>query len=419
MATSSNTAKTQAAAAAAATKAAATNAAAATRSASLTPIVTSTLGATNKAIAALQAVVTTKNPTAAQQKASAQANAAMKAANAVGMPQAQQVLSAYNTAVDTINQDYVNTMAGVNAMPDTITTTDTTTTQDAYSMVKSTVAQWFGGNPAWVAAATDFLNKEISGNNGPDTILYDFRQQDFYKARFSGNIARAANGLNVLTEADYISLENKYSTLFENYGVGTSSATNLSTQSQFATLIGNDISPTELSSRLDLAVNQVQQADPTVLNTLKQYYPTISNSNLVGYFLAPSQALPALERQVQTADIGAAAAQQGLSDTLARAGQLAAYGVTYAQAQAGYGKIAENLPASQKLSGIYGNQTGINYDQTTAENQYLMNSGAAALEQQKLADLEKQQFSGRSGVVGASAAAGYGGSLGKSIQGQF
>jgi len=295
----------------------------------------------------------------------------------------------------------------------------TSTQQDAYSMVKSTVAQWFGGNPAWVAAATDFLNKEIAGNNGADTILYDFRQQDFYKARFSGNTARAANGLNVLTEADYISLENKYSTLFESYGVGTSSATNLSTQSQFATLIGNDISPTELNSRLDLAVNQVQQADPTVLNTLKQYYPTISNSDLVGYFLAPSQALPALQRQVQTADIGAAAAQQGLSDTLARAGQLAAYGVTYDQAQAGYGKIAENLPASQKLSGIYGNQTGINYDQTTAENQYLMNSGAAALEQQKLADLEKQQFSGRSGVVGASAAAGYSGSLGKSIQGQF
>jgi len=298
-------------------------------------------------------------------------------------------------------------------------TSATSAIQDAYSMVKSTVAQWFGGNPAWVAAATDFLNKEIAGNNGPDTILYDFRQQDFYKARFSGNIARATNGLNLLTEADYISLENKYSTLFESYGVGTSSATNLSTQSQFATLIGNDISPTELNSRLDLAVNQVQQADPTVLNTLKQYYPTISNSDLVGYFLAPSQALPALQRQVQTADIGAAAAQQGLSDTLARASQLAAYGVTYTQAQAGYGKIAEDLPAGQKLSGIYGNQTGINYDQTTAENQYLMNSGAAALEQQKLADLEKQQFSGRSGVVGASAAAGYSGSLGKSIQGQF
>jgi hypothetical protein len=98
---------------------------------------------------------------------------------------------------------------------------------------------------------------------------------------------------------------------------------------------------------------------------------------------------------------------------------LAKYGVSYGQAQTGYGKIAEALPATQKLSQIYGGQTGINYNQTEAEAQYLKNSGAAALEQQKLKELETAQFQGRSGVLGANVASGYGGSLGKSIQGQF
>ena len=83
------------------------------------------------------------------------------------------------------------------------------------------------------------------------------------------------------------------------------------------------------------------------------------------------------------------------------------------------GKIAEVLPASQKLSQIYNAQTGIDYNQAEAEKQYLMNSGAATLEQQKLKDLEAAQFQGRSGVVGANVAANYSGSLGKSIQGSF
>ena len=128
-----------------------------------------------------------------------------------------------------------------------------------------------------------------------------------------------------------------------------------------------------------------------------------------------------LQQQVNAADVGAAAAQQGipgLSVSKTRAEQLAQLGVTYQGAQAGYGKVAEVLTEGQKLSQIY-KEAGINYNQTSAENQYLLNEGAAKLEQNKLNSLEQAQFSGRSGVVGASAAAGYSGSLGKSIQGKF
>ena len=287
-------------------------------------------------------------------------------------------------------------------------TSITSATQDAYALIQSELAQWGLGELATL------LQKDMAANIGPNQAVLDIRNSDPYKARFAGNFTRQAAGLNMLTEAEYLAMENSYANLFNQYGTK-----NLANKAQFATLIGNDVSATELNSRLDLAVNQVQQADPTVLNTLKQYYPTVSNSDLASYFLAPTETLPMLQQQVGTAQVGAAAAQQGLSDTQQRAQQLQQLGVSYSQAQTGYGKIAEVLPASQKLSNIYGAQTGINYNQTEAENQYLLSSGAAALEQQKLIDLEKQQFSGRSGVVGASAAAGYGGSLGKSMQGQF
>jgi hypothetical protein len=254
---------------------------------------------------------------------------------------------------------------------------------------------------------------------GPEEATLLLKQTDAYKNRFAGNQTRVANGLNALTEAEYLALENQYSNLMRQYGVGESSANNLANKAQFANLIGSDISAAELNTRLDLAVMQVQNADPTVMATLKQFYPSITQSGLVGYFLAPEETLPQLQRQVQTADIGAAAIQQGLTTDKTGAEALAAYGVTYGQAQAGYGKIAEVLPASQKLSNIYGAQTGINYNQAEGESEFLKNSGAAALERQKLKDLEISQFSGRSGVLGANVAAGYSGSLGKSIQGAF
>jgi len=281
-------------------------------------------------------------------------------------------------------------------------------TKDAYALMEAQFSQW------GIPEAATFFQQQMQNNIGPNEALVLLRDQQFYKDRFAGNVARVANGMNALKEADYIALENQYSNLFTSYGVQ-----NLATKGQFATLIGSDIAPTELNTRLDLAVTQVQQADPTVMSTLKQFYPNISTSNLVSYFLAPNETLPALQRQVQTADVGAAAVQAGLTTSQSSAAALAAYGVTYSQAQAGYGRIAEVLPASQKLSAIYGAQTGINYNQAEGEAQYLKNSGAAALEQQKLKDLEGAQFSGKSGIVGASAAAGYSGSLGQQLQGKI
>ena len=293
-------------------------------------------------------------------------------------------------------------------------TTPTSAATDAWAILSGSISSWFGGDPTITQQATDFIKNEMQNNIGPEQALVDMRNQQFYKTRFAGNITRVANGLNALSEADYIGLENTYTDYFTAYGQKA-----LATQTQLATFIGNAVSPTEVKDRLDMAVVQVQQADPTVKAALKQFYPNITDANLVSYFLAPEDTLPVLQRQVQAADIGAAALQQGLSTSKIAAEGLAAYGTTYQQAQTGYGTIAEVLPAGQKLSQIYNAQTGIDYNQAEAEKQYLMNSGAATLEQQKLIQLEQSQFSGKSGVVGANASANYSGSLGKSIQGSF
>ena len=344
------------------------------------------------------------------------ASAGLTGTNAITAPvSTNTVKNANGTSTITYSDGSTQTVGTpVSSTISTTASTSSTAQQDAYALISENIASWFGGNTTWQQQAAAFIKDQMLNNVGAETALVNMRQQGFYQQRFSGNATRVANGLNALTEADYVALEDKYSTLMQSYGVR-----GLSNQAQFSTLIGNDVSPTELNSRLDLAVTQVQQADPQVMATLKQFYPSIGTSDLVSYFLAPAETLPQLQRQVQTAEIGAAATKQGLTTSQSSAAALAAYGVTQAQAQANYGKIAEVLPAATKLSQIYGGQTGINYDQTEAEKQYLMNSGAAALEQQKLYAAEQAQFAGRSGIVGANAAAGYSGSLGKSLQGKF
>ena len=92
------------------------------------------------------------------------------------------------------------------------------------------------------------------------------REQPTYQARFVGNKGRVAKGFNALTEAQYLQQETDYAQTLSSYGVGQ-----LSSRSQFATLIENNTSVTEVGRRLNASVRRVKNADPTILETLKDF----------------------------------------------------------------------------------------------------------------------------------------------------
>jgi hypothetical protein len=235
----------------------------------------------------------------------------------------------------------------------------------------------------------------------------DKRYNAPYLARFAGNTARVAAGLNALPESTYLEMEKNYGEILNQYGQKS-----LANKAEFANLIGGDISNTELNSRLDLAVAQVQNADPQVKQTLQQFYPGISDSDLVTYFLKPDETLPKLQQKVTSAQIGAAATEQGLKTSVTTAEDLAKYGVTQQQAQAGYAKVGEILPAATKLSNIYG-EAQVGYDQATAESEVFKGLASAQRKRQQLQQLEQAAFSGRSGISQNV------NPLGKGLQGSF
>jgi len=394
------------------------------------PVATSSPVATNSVNSAQSSITSAQNALSnlAPIPSAADINAAVNAANDTSSSTGYMGLSFSANNAELVASggvplsiDQFNKMTGSSLTSGTylgfgtpVATTTSNTSQDASAMIRAELQNWFGGNQTWIAEATQWLTQELTTTSNTSQIYLDMTQQPFYQSRFAGNYTRQANGLNMLSEADYISLENQYANTFTQYGVS-----NLSTQSEFANLIGNDISATELNSRVQLAVQNVQYADPTVLATLQTYYPGVSQANLVSYFLNPAATLPQLTQQVANADIGAAATQQGLTASLTGNANtlgsqaLGLYGVTYSQAQQGYGKVAQVLPQAERLSAIYGGQTGINYNQITGEQQYLENSGAATLQQQKLTQYEEAQFAGKSGINQADTV------LRKSMQGKF
>lgn len=270
-------------------------------------------------------------------------------------------------------------------------TTDDLSKADAFALIESTMRS-YGFTDVELKEITDYIQKGmLDPKMGPNRMLLELRNLPSYKARFAGNEARKAAGLNVLSEAQYLQQERDYSETFRQKGLQR-----FNSRTQFASLIGNDISNVELGNRVDLAVDRVQYGDPLVLNQLRTYYG-ITDTDIAAYYLNPKEVLPELEARTTSAEIGAVAAGLGLESEKARAERLRAAGVTLASARTEYKKIAEILPRTEQLTQFY-SPSEITYNQTTAEEEMFTGTASAKRARERLKQLEIGSFSGSSGV---------------------
>ena len=225
------------------------------------------------------------------------------------------------------------------------------------------------------------------------------RETPEYLKRFSANQDRINAGLSALSPAEYVGLEDQYQNIMRNYNLPSTYYTKDSTGKQpgFDKFIAGDVSASELENRIATAQQRVLNSNPEVLQALKNFYPDISNADILAYALDPKNALANIQRKVTAAEIGGAALAQGLQANGGTAETLAGYGITKAQAQQGYTDIANIVPRGAQLADIYGQAP---YTQGTAEAEVFNTAGAAeaAAKRKKLTELEKASFSGNSGV---------------------
>ena len=273
--------------------------------------------------------------------------------------------------------------------------------KNAYALLEATFRDY--GLESLVPAIKSYMERDL----GPEQATLELRSSPEYIARFKGNQMRLAAGKNALREDIYLATERAYDETLTSYGQANYFGIDRQAkQLKMAQIIGNDISADEFKSRVDLAVARVTNADPTIKKLLKDFYPSINDGDLVGYFLNPAEGLPKLTEKVTSAEIGSAFLGQGLAYTQQRSTELAQYGIDRAGALKGAAEVKEALPQTQKFADVYG-EAGIDYTQQTAEEEFLKNNQDAATKRKRLASMERGSFSGSAGNAPGAYSTGY------------
>jgi hypothetical protein len=245
----------------------------------------------------------------------------------------------------------------------------------------------------------------IESNLSPSQFSIELQNRPAYQARFAANKERIAKGLRALSPAEYIGLEDQYQEIMRNYGLPASYYAKDDTGKQvgFEKFIAGDVSAVELEDRIATAQKRVINANPEVTTALKQFYPDITNGDILAYTLDPAQGLEGIKRKVTAAEIGGAALQSGLTTGMVRAEELQRYGVDKAAAEKGYSTIGAGLQRGSQLAAIYGENP---YTQTTAEQEIFNVPGAeeARKARQKITGLEKAAFGGQTGITSGALA---------------
>lgn len=237
--------------------------------------------------------------------------------------------------------------------------------------------------------------KYIQAGYSADAVSVLLQQTPEYKQRFAANDQRVAKGLPALSPAEYIATERAYRQVMSAAGLPVGF---YDQHSDFTNFLANDMSPTELSDRVNAATTALNQAPPETLNYFKQWYST---GDLIAYALDPTKAAPLVEKRIRAAEAAGTAASQGVGIGQTTAEQIGAQNVSQGQLQQGFGFIGQEQGNARKLSDIYGGGTETPDDLV---KEVFFNDAQATQKRAKLASQERGSFSG-SGAAGSNSLA--------------
>lgn len=258
----------------------------------------------------------------------------------------------------------------------------------ASDLLKQTLIDW--GLQSLLPHLQDYIKKGYDSN----TINLGLQDTKEWKIRFAGNELRKANGLAVLTPAQYIATEEQYRNVLQSYGLP---AGFYDKHSDFDKFIGNDVSPAEIQARAQVAHDQYLNAPAEYKQMWQQYYG-LDAGHAIASILDPKIATQVINDRAATVGLGATAAQNGFNVDLQRAQQFQQHGTTLAQAQKAYQFLGQNFNTDQQIAKRFNQQFG----QTQEENDLLLGQGPAAQERQVLYGQEKDLFAGHAAADNAS-----------------
>ena len=264
----------------------------------------------------------------------------------------------------------------------------------------------------FITTLMDTIDKVYEENIMPtdEQILNTIYNSDAYKTRFAANETikkRMAEGKGMpgdrlLTPKEYIDTEMQYREIIQNASLPEGF---YDTQDDFTKLIENSISAAELTERVNIAKNILQNADQNIKDALKNYYG-LSDNDMVAYLLDKDKAFNLIDsrfkystadagQMLTAAEVGGAASRAGMGASRGFAEEIAASGKA-AGAEEAFQTAARNQSDYARLLGLYGETAG---EEDLARQQLALAGGTdVALKTKKLASKERAKFATRSAI---------------------
>jgi hypothetical protein len=290
----------------------------------------------------------------------------------------------------------VNTPSNPNASKGTVPVVDPNAAQTAQNkqnwkeLLKTTLNNW--GLSTLIPKVQGYIDNGYTS----DTALLMIQNEPEYLTRFSGNAARIKAGLSPLNPATYLATEDSYRAAMRAAGLPVGFYDD--PVSDFSNFIANDVSPTELNSRIDIASNILEGADPMLVNQIQAYYG-LDKGAMLAHILDPKAAVPFVNQQIKNAQMGVMASRQGVNIDVSTAQNIGNLGLLPSQTQAGFQKIAQEQDTLNQLSSRYGETVGTyGQEQAIAETFGGQDAAQAAKLKKKLIQTEQGQFAGSSGT---------------------
>lgn len=257
-----------------------------------------------------------------------------------GNPAGKKVSSVLQNANGTRTIYYDDGSSTIEGVPTVTTPVTPTGNENA-----RTVLAQFLADSGMDKLAADVWTKWNAGTSS-DQIIDWVRSTPEYATRYPAMATLRTAGRSI-TEAQYVAKEQADIDLMTSYGIPSDVATN---RKLLGNLIANNVNVVDLQKRLIAGQDSILSKDKNVLAYAEKTFG-LTSGDLMAFVLAPEIATPVIEQKAKAIQIGGAAFQASQKIAGEQAMQLAAAGVTGAQAQQGFGNIAQQTQLTQALPG--------------------------------------------------------------------
>lgn len=194
----------------------------------------------------------------------------------------------------------------------------------------------------WAWGLYNFLG---GGQQALDTIQLELPKTKEFNARFPAYAKLAKEG-HVLSPGDMIALEQSYAQALHGAGLPAGFYDH---PNDFAAFMLNDVSPSEVAQRAQLAASLVL-GDPEAQRQADEF--GFGTGHQIAWALDPTRALPLIQQQVLAAQDAAAAHETGFGQlSRAQAIGLGQQGVSVDQARQGFSQLASEAGLFQGTLG--------------------------------------------------------------------